>query len=91
MTEVLKRIPPIYLWLHGLVSAFIAGSSTAFVAVAGGTTVVAGAGDAEPLTGKQLLVCSLMGGLINAGSYLKKRPLPELVNSTTLEKQEPPI
>lgn len=86
-----ERIPPTYLWLHGVLSRFISGFSQSFLAVSGGTTVAKATNDFPALSLKALGTCCLVGGIIEACRFLKDNPLPAWTIEKTLEKSDVPV
>lgn len=61
------------VWIWDLVNAFLSGIATGLLSVVGGEAV--GAIDFSP---RQLLVVSVVGGVISAANYIRQRRLPEI-------------
>ena len=64
------------VWLHGLGAALISGFCQAFLAILGVDGAKYVGVDVADLSGKQVLITSIIGGLISAALYLKQSPLP---------------
>jgi hypothetical protein len=76
------------MWLHGLFSGFITGVSTGFLSALGITGANMVGVKMEQLQPKQLMVLTVMGGVVGAMSYLKQSPLPPEDNSDPSERPD---
>ena len=63
-------------WLLAILSEFIEGSCDSFIIVAGGSVASQSVGSTAALQWHQLLISSIVGGLIYAASFIKKNPTP---------------
>lgn len=64
-------------WKHGLVSGIITGLANSFLAAVGTTTASTIGVDIQQLNFRQLVVITIMGGIVGAAAYLKQSPLPD--------------
>jgi len=62
-------------WLHGLISALVTGIASSFLSALGITSADMLGMDIPNLTWRQLLVITIMGGLVGMAAYIKKSPL----------------
>lgn len=72
----MKLLKSTALWLHGLGAATISGFCQAFLAILGVDGAKYIGIEVTNLSGKQVLITSVIGGLISAAMYLKQSPLP---------------
>ena len=72
----MKLLKSTTIWLHGLAAATISGSCQAFLAILGVDGAKYVGVEIAELSGKQVLITSIVGGLISAALYLKQSPLP---------------
>lgn len=61
------------VWLWDLFNAFLSGIATGLLSIVGGEAV--GAVDFTP---RQLLVVSIVGGVVSAANYVRNRRLPAI-------------
>lgn len=64
------------VWLHGLAATTISGFCQALLAILGVDGAKYVGVDVADLSGTQVLITSVVGGVISAAMYLKQSPLP---------------
>lgn len=65
------------MWLHGLGSAAITGLSTSFLSSLGISGANACGVQVSQLDLRQMVILTVIGGLVGGAAYLQKSPLPE--------------